>query len=226
MFQVRPKANRALMGCAGLAVALSVGAVAPASAQGLFEAIFGAISGRQSSPSAYADPNAEGRSDASRRPAGQVFGGGTFYCVRLCDGRFFPIQRHANTTPAQMCSAMCPATQTRIFSGSEINRSVAPDGSRYADLDNAFTYRERVVENCSCNGKDAFGLARMNVSSDPTLRSGDIVATTNGLMTYNAATRTRRAADAQGANFTPVDPAQASRDVREKLANTGGAKQN
>jgi hypothetical protein len=218
-------ANRALMGCAGLAVALSVGVVAPASAQGLFEAIFGAISGRQSSPSAYADPNAEGRSDASRRPAGQVFGGGTFYCVRLCDGRFFPIQRHANTTPAQLCSAMCPATQTRIFSGSEINRSVAPDGSRYADLDNAFTYRERVVENCSCNGKDAFGLARMNVSSDPTLRSGDIVATTNGLMTYNAATRARRAADAQGANFTPVDPSQASRDVREKLANTGAAKQ-
>ena len=222
MFQVRPKTSHALMGCAGLAVALTVGAVAPASAQGLFDAIFGALSGRPA-PSAYADPNA----DAARRPAGPVFGGGTFYCVRLCDGRFFPIQRHVNTSPAQLCGAMCPATRTRIYSGGDINRAVAQDGTRYADLDNAFTYRERVVDNCSCNGKDAFGLAPMNVSSDPTLRAGDIVATANGLMTYNAAAaKSGRTAGAQGANFTPVDPSQVSRDVRERLANTGVAKQN
>ncbi len=145
--------------------------------------------------------------------------------MRLCDGRYFPIQRYANAAPAQLCSAMCPATRTRIFSGGDINRAVAPDGSRYADLDEAFTFRERVVDNCSCNGKDAFGLAPIDVASDPTLRAGDIVATTNGLMSYTAP-KSGRAAGAQGANFTPVDSAQVSRDVREKLANTGAAKQN
>lgn len=221
MFQFRAKTNRALART-GLAAALTAFAAAPASAQGLFDVIFGAISGRQPSPNAYADPNAE-----ARRPAGAVFGSGTFYCVRLCDGRFFPMSRHANATPAQLCSAMCPAARTRIYSGSEIGRAVAQDGARYADLDNAFTYRERVVDNCSCNGKDAFGLAPMSVASDPTLRAGDIVATANGLMTYNAAAaKSGRAAGAQGANFTPVDPSQVSRDVRERLANTGVAKQN
>ena len=47
---------------------------------------------------------------------------------------------------------------------------------RYADLDNAFVYRQKIVEGCSCNGKDSFGLARIDVAADPTLRPGDIVA--------------------------------------------------
>ena len=37
------------------------------------------------------------------------------YCVRLCDGRYFPIQRHANASPAQLCSAFCPAAKTQVF---------------------------------------------------------------------------------------------------------------
>ena len=38
-------------------------------------------------------------------------------------------------------------------------------------------YRQKIVEGCTCNGKDSFGLARIDVASDPTLRPGDIVAT-------------------------------------------------
>jgi hypothetical protein len=37
-------------------------------------------------------------------------------------------------------------------------------------------YRQRVVENCSCNGTDSFGLARIDVAADPTRRPGDIIA--------------------------------------------------
>ena len=33
------------------------------------------------------------------------------------------------------------------------------------------------MTNCTCNGKDAFGLAKIDVASDPTLKPGDIVAT-------------------------------------------------
>lgn len=240
MRSARRKTNRALLRglCLGLAVAAC--AVGPASAQGLFGAIFGAITGQPAAPapraSAYADPNNDGRSDAARSgqpgesPRGPSGGTGQYvtYCVRLCDGRYFPMQRHANATPVQLCSAMCPATRTKIFSGSEIGRATAYDGSRYQDLDNAFVYREHLVSNCTCNGKDAFGLAPIDVNTDPTLRTGDIVATGSGLMTYTAgttATHSRRGAET-AANFTPVDTSQVSRDIKDKLANTTVAKQN
>ena len=52
-----------------------------------------------------------------------------------------------------------------------------PTGSAMRDLDNAFVYRKKVVEGCSCNGKASFGLARIDVAADPTLRPGDVVAT-------------------------------------------------
>jgi len=97
--------------------------------------------------------------------------------VRLCDGRYFPIQRHANASPAQLCSAFCPATKTQVFNGSQIDHAYAGNGQRYADLENAFVYRQKVVDNCSCNGKNSFGLVRIDVAADPTLRPGDIVST-------------------------------------------------
>ena len=50
------------------------------------------------------------------------------------------------------------------------------NGARYADLDNAFVYRERILDNCTCNGRNSFGLAPIDAASDPTLRPGDIVA--------------------------------------------------
>jgi len=235
----RRKTNRALSRalCLGFAVVLAACAVGPASAQGLFGAIFGALTGQPATPapraSAYADPNNDGRLDAARSgqpgeiPRGPSGGTGQYvtYCVRLCDGRYFPMQHHANATPVQLCSAMCPATRTKIFSGSEISRAAAPDGSRYQDLDNAFVYREHLVSNCSCNGKDAFGLAPIDVATDPTLRTGDIVATPTGLMTYTASVRARRGAET-ATNFTPVDTSRLSGDLREKLANTTIAKQN
>ena len=84
------------------------------------------------------------------------------------------------------------------FSGSRIDTAVAQNGQRYADLDNAFAYRDKVSSNCSCNGKDGQGLARMDTMSDPTLRPGDIVATDTGLATYNGNSRT--------AEFTPSAP--------------------
>jgi len=71
-------------------------------------------------------------------------------------------------------------------------------GARYADLNTAFLYRKHLVANCSCNGKDPFGLATFDVKTDPTLRPGDIVSTKEGLMTYSGR-------GGQSA-FTPVAP--------------------
>jgi hypothetical protein len=174
-----------------------VAAVQPAAAQGLFDALFGAFHRRAPMPpqtNVYAEPF--GMFGEPRRPsADSGFGHGMVYCVRTCDGRYFPLQRHAGATPAELCKSFCPAAKTMVFSGGRIDTAVAPNGTRYADLDNAFAYRDKVSDNCSCNGKDGLGLARVDTSSDPTLRPGDIVATDAGLATYTG----RKTAE-----FTPI----------------------
>ena len=98
---------------------------------------------------------------------------------------------------------MCPASKTKVYFGTEIDGAVARDGTRYGGLDNAFLYRKQLVANCTCNGRDAFGLAPFEMASDPTLRPGDIVVTKNGLMAYTGK-------PGQAGAFTPVDPASIS----------------
>jgi hypothetical protein len=219
----------------GAAVASSVAAAPqPAAAQGLFDFLFGGFQRRPDPPpsaSSYADPSATPAPSSHERrryngglTAGGGGGGGrsVSYCVRLCDGQHFPIQRLANATPVEMCKAMCPASKTKIFFGSAIDHAVASDGTRYAKLDNAYVYRDRLVPDCTCNGKDAFGLAPLNATSDPTLRPGDIVSTSSGLMAFSGKS------GRQSAEFTPIDSSVplaelAHRSSRSKLLRQGAA---
>ncbi len=122
------------------------------------------------------------------------------FCVRLCDGQHFPMERMANATPAETCRAICPNSTTKVFFGAEVGAATASDGGRYSDLTTAFLYRKRVVAHCTCNGKDPFGLATLDVKSDPTLRPGDIVSTKDGLMTYSGKS-------GPSGGFTPANPA-------------------
>ena len=130
----------------------------PASAQGLFDFLFGspARPGPPPPPAPMPIPIRASGHDGERRPAPS--GPAAVFCVRLCDGRYFPIQRARGANPAQLCNSFCPASATRVFSGGGIDHAVASDGSRYASLRNAFAYRERIVDNCTCNGRDAYGL--------------------------------------------------------------------
>ena len=159
----------------------------------------------------YAEP---GASPSMARESGGGTGAAVTFCVRLCDGRFFPLQRHAGATPVQMCSALCPAAKTKVFNGSEIAHATATDGGRYADLDNAFVYRQKIVAGCTCNGRDAFGLAPMNVASDPTLRAGDMVTTQDGVQTVTGAQASSR-------KSMPVDPREPA--GQRRVAKTGAA---
>ena len=143
-------------------------------------------------------------------------GGALAYCVRLCDGRYFPLQRHGDVTPAEQCSAFCPASRTKVFFGADIEGARAADGTRYVSLDKAFLYRDRLVPDCTCNGKTSFGLAPLDPATDPTLRPGDMVATKDGLMSFQGAHR-------HGAMFTPVDR---SRLARERLGGIAVAGRN
>ena len=156
---------------------------------GFFDFLFGGPDkGPNPSVSSYAEPSVSPPSlgqESVRQNAGST-GHGVAFCVRLCDGQHFPLEQHvANATPVETCRSMCPASKTKVFYGSEIDSSVAKDGARYTDLDTAFIYRKQLVANCTCNGKNAMGLAPYDLPSDPTLRPGDIVATKQGLMAYS-----------------------------------------
>jgi hypothetical protein len=206
----KPPTGGPAYGVAGVLVAVALASVAaprPVHAEGLFEMLFGGFQ-RQSAPpvTSYAEPPPPSlvAPDPSRR--GGVIGGSggngrlVGYCVRLCDGQHFPLDHNANATPVEICRSMCPTAKTKVFFGNEIDHAVARDGARYADLDNAYVYREHFVSNCTCNGKDAFGLTKIDAKNDPTLRAGDIVTTAGGPMAF-AGKR------GQVAEFTPVDPA-------------------
>ena len=190
----------------GITVTTLITSVATASAQSIFEALFGRLSG--SSVTSYADPTPPLSSPEATRSEG-----GVAYCVRLCDGRYFPIQRHSGVNLAQTCSSFCPASATKIYSGNGINHAVAPDGKRYSELATAFAYREKIIPGCTCNGRDAFGLVTTPVADDPTLRPGDIVATNAGLMAFTGG--------ANGSTFTPISTyAGLSADLRRQLTET------
>jgi hypothetical protein len=181
---------RATIVVAGLVVGFMVFATLPAGAEGLFDFLFGGA--RRPAPppaaSSYSDPYG---GQASQRPAEPALEAGpsVAFCVRLCDGRYFPIQRTSNSNPVKTCSAFCPTARTKVFSGSEINTATANDGARYKELPNAFVYRDRKVADCTCNGKDAYGLVTAEVNDDPTLRPGDIVATDRGFVAYNGSSK-------------------------------------
>jgi Protein of unknown function (DUF2865) len=181
-----------------------------ASAQNIFEKLFGRP---WFGPTAYADPSSQ-LNPFGGREMSPPEATGAAYCVRLCDGRYFPIERHPGISPAQACSSFCPASATKIYSGGSIEHAFAPDGKRYTELATAFTYREKLIPGCTCNGKDAFGLVTRPVAEDPTLRPGDIVATNAGLMAYDGG-------PGRQASFTPIyNYGGLSQDLRRQLTET------
>jgi len=120
-------------------------------------------------------------------PAEKSAGPAVAYCVRLGDGRYFPLPVNSgapHSSPDKICSALCPASATKIYTGSDIDQASVADGTSYSKLGNAFVYRERIVPDCTCTGKDIGGTAAIDPQSDPTLRPGDIVVTKDGLMVF------------------------------------------
>ena len=194
-----------VFGAALLAVSPSA-----ASAQGFLDFLFGGFR-RAIPPPSYADPRYDRRGGEPHHQYGA--GPGVAYCVRLCDGRHFPITSRT-ADAAETCRAFCPASPTRIFSGSGIDHAFSADGRRYSDIPNAFVYREKIVPDCTCDGKSPTGLARIDPDDDPTLRPGDIVATGHGLMSYRGEGR-------HSAQFTPINRAPGlSPAMRRKLSAT------
>jgi hypothetical protein len=205
--------------CAGV---LTVVMPQPASA-GFFDRIFGGIRHVFDAPARPAVPFTDPVTSLINHfnpPQQEQLRGATAtgparaFCVRTCDGRYFPVQAHAGMSAAEACHSFCPASETRLFGGSNIDTATAPDGARYSDLPNAFAYRKSVVTGCTCNGRTNFGLAHIDASTDPTLRPGDVIATTGGLAAFTGTHNNI-------AEFTPVENySRLPKNTRDKLAET------
>jgi hypothetical protein len=207
----------------GAAVALCALALAPAAQAGndFLSALFGAFGGgRSHGPEMIRVPYVNEGEPAGPQnfpPQGDVpgpriitYGGGQAFCVRGCDGRYFPVQGPDRESRAASCNSFCPASKTEMVYGSNIDTAATTNGKPYSELPNAFRYRDEIVAGCTCNGKDQIGLAPVKIEDDPTLRKGDLVAGGDGLMVAG------RSADRRGAslNFTPASKSVQSRYQR------------
>jgi hypothetical protein len=199
---MRRSTSKLAGGTAALVAVASVGfALAPAAhAEDFFSALFGGFRARPAPEIRMPLPNDDlPRYDGPRQRAS--YGGGAAYCVRGCDGRYFPAQGNDAESKAQSCKSFCPASETSLVYGSDIDDATTDKGKSYSDLPNAFRYRKEIVAGCTCNGKDPVGLAQVKIEDDPTLRKGDIVAGSEGLVVAN-----RNANDRSGVamNFSPL----------------------
>ena len=180
---------------------------APVAAEGLFDFFFG---GGQQRPqrdipqpsSSFVDPLGNQQQNPATQPptrSASAGGSGPAFCVRSCDGKYFPLMRGL-ASPAQMCQAFCPASATKVYFGSSIDGAYSQTGERYADSENAFAYRKALRADCTCNGREPAGLAPVDLTLDSSLKAGDVIATSDGLVAYTGI----RLGQEQTAEFTPV----------------------
>jgi len=188
------------MAILGAAVVACASAPTPAAqAQDFFSALFGGLSRGRAPHVTLPFANEDGSMPAPRGEMRPRYGGGQAFCVRTCDGRYFPVTASDNASKAASCNSFCPATETKVVYGSNIDNAATDDGKAYSELPNAFRYRNELVAGCTCNGKDQIGLAPVRIEDDPTVRKGDIVAGEGGLFVANRADR--RGAEL---NFSPA----------------------
>jgi len=200
------RSGRLALGTAALVCASALAPVAHA--EDFLSALFGAFTGGRSHAPLIRLPfgNPAGPQDEAR-PRAAYSGGGQAYCVRTCDGRYFPISAPDNQSRAASCNSFCPASETKVVYGGNIDDAATETGKPYSELPNAFRYRNEIVAGCTCNGKDQIGLAPVKIENDPTLRKGDIVVGAGGTLAAG------QGADRRGAslNFSP-----ASQQVRAR----------
>ena len=208
-----------------------------AQAQNLLESIVNALGGRSATAPipVHVDPAVRDAWTFAGRDARLVTTPGldrtglhhmpsSSYCVRLCDGRYFPLPRKTgavNMNSAQICSAMCPAAKTEVFNGKFIDHAISSDGKPYTAIKNAFLYRAKTVEDCTCKGGGVSGVASLAVMDDPTLRRGDIVVTREGPMVYAGNDRGK---NREQAFVHPDDFKGLPQSVRDELAGLRVAK--
>ena len=178
-----PWIHRAAYAATGLML-VAVVSSSPVQAQDFFSALFGGFV--QPSSHAPSLPFAEPGFDNSAPQQQHVASGPSkAYCVRTCDGRYFPLGGTGNESKAGTCQSLCPASATKVVFGHDIDSAATDSGKPYSALPNAYRYRSELVNGCTCNGKTPGGLAHVDIKDDPTLRKGDLIATADGTLMKN-----------------------------------------
>ena len=117
------------------------------------------------------------------------------FCVRSCDGYFFPVgpatSGAGRSAQADACTAMCPGASVRLYTARNgaIETARSETGQLYGATATAFRYRERLQPGCSCQASITQGLARLALVQDHTLRTGDVVVTDQGVRVFRAGGR-------------------------------------
>jgi hypothetical protein len=155
-----------------------------------------------------------------RGGGGDQPGGLQSYCVRDCDGYFFPVGVYtgsADTAAHQRaCGSLCPGARTTLFilrAGSDkIEDAVAARGrGSYSRLAASLRRRGEAEkgERCSCQSETA-EVPTSALYHDPTLRRGDAVMTQRGVEVFHGGGRYP---------FTASDfrPLSQTRDVPEGM---------
>jgi hypothetical protein len=121
-------------------------------------------------------------------------GGRLAYCVRTCDGFYFPLSTStgSNKGDEAVCNSLCPSAETKVYvgtSGADVDNARNSDTGRiYASMSNAFSYRKGIDKSCSCTA-NGYGLANNgSVYKDGSLRVGDIVMTKSGMRIFSGGT--------------------------------------
>jgi len=125
--------------------------------------------------------------EPAERPRARVYittrshwGGRQNFCVRTCDGRFFPLPRVSEAADLRACEAACPAAEVKLYSGADIDSARTDEGETYKTLANAFRFQREIVPQCSCSAGASTGLSPIAIEDDMTLRTGDIIAADDG----------------------------------------------
>lgn len=180
------------MGPLGLALWLAM-APSPGAAEGLLEFLFGpdptsqpVAPRRESAPARRAKVQGDLRFARPRDGTGfssDPSAGG--FCVRACDGYYFPLIKSARATRQQSCEMACPSAQMEIFDGATIETARNRKGQRYSALPRAFAFRDRSNGACACNDpRTSQAFFQQSARSDPTLQSGDVIVETEGAFVY------------------------------------------
>ncbi|MEQ8824095.1 MAG: DUF2865 domain-containing protein [Filomicrobium sp.] len=78
------------------------------------------------------------------------------YCVRTCDGYYFPVSNSASRSgfrkAAQECQRRCRGSKLYYLPkhSTEVENMVDMKGRRYEKSPNAFVYRKTLIDGCSC----------------------------------------------------------------------------
>ncbi|HEY8124204.1 MAG TPA: DUF2865 domain-containing protein [Methylocystis sp.] len=129
-------------------------------------------------------------------------GGG--YCVRACDGYYFPLIKSPGISGQQSCELACPSARMQLYEGASIEQARNATGLRYSALPAAFSFRDKLTPRCVCNDPAASRDYYLPLSRrDPTLRAGDIVVGEKGAFIYSRSSL--------------VSLSHASRQVRARL---------